>query len=62
MCECFCLILSILSLSLSLSSSPPEKPIYKCLDDCNEAERRFKYVLLGPVGVGKSVLAIKVAA
>jgi hypothetical protein len=36
--------------------------MYKWLDDCNEAERRFKYVLLGPVGVGKSVLAIKVSA
>ena len=49
------------SLSLSLPP-PPEKPMYKWLDDCNEAERRFKHVLLGPVGVGKSVLAIKVAA
>jgi len=34
----------------------------KWLDDCNEAERRLKYVLMGPVGLGKSVLAIKVAA
>ena len=39
-----------------------EKLMLKWLDVSDEAERRLKYVLWGPGGVGKSTLALKFAA
>ncbi len=39
-----------------------EKLLHKWLDGSDEAERRLKYVLWGPGGVGKSTLALKFAA
>jgi polynucleotide 5'-kinase involved in rRNA processing len=37
-------------------------PLHKWLDGGDEAGRRLRYVLLGPGGVGKSTLALKLVA
>jgi Mrp family chromosome partitioning ATPase len=39
-----------------------EKRMHKWLDGSDDAERRLKYVMWGPGGVGKSTLALKFAA